>query len=171
MKRRMALCAVLCTILATLTLLPGEAWAATGRQRFFIYVTGNFFAQDPTVIGTGVVNKVGIDLVDSRVENPDGSFDIHGRFVFPDGEIAVHNLGQLSIQFNPVRCVGTLTFSGTWDVTGGTGAYVGADGGGTFSGRGTFVNRRAPDGTCTQENAGGILVRNHVGTLTVPGAA
>ena len=69
-------------------------------------------------------------------------------FVFPNGTITLartDNPGGTG-DFNPVACVGHFTNSGTYVLTGGTGAYAGISGGGTYSTWGTVVAARTPSG-------------------------
>ncbi len=48
--------------------------------------------------------------------------------------------------FNPVACVGHFTNTGTYVLTGGTGAYLGISGGGTYSTWGTVISAYASSG-------------------------
>jgi hypothetical protein len=64
--------------------------------------------------------------------------------------------------------VGTLTGSGTWAVSGGTGAYVGATGAGTLTLRANLFFERGPQG-CSEDRGTSIGVIRATGHLRLPG--
>jgi hypothetical protein len=136
--------------------------AATGGQAFTIFSTG----AERTVTGTGVVNGVGSQFVDSRQDNPDGTFTTRERLVFPQGTLMTATAGSRSVSVDPVACVRTVTSSGTVDVVGGTGQFVGAAGDGTFTARALLRGIRGPGG-CSGERLEFLVVRV-AATLTLP---
>ena len=149
--------------------LAGSASAVTGSQRFTLTFTGGDTGK---VFAAGVLNASGTDIQLSSTDNPDGSSSGVDRFVFPQGTLTVthfENPGEFS--FNPRSCVGRFSFTGTFTVTGGTGAYAGATGSGTDVGSGIFVVKRNPDGSCSEEEAFSNVVVRATGTLSVPGQA
>jgi hypothetical protein len=80
------------------------------------------------VIGNGPIHAHGKDVV------VNGHVD---RFVFPAGSIRIRHVnGKAHQHFDAVTCYGVFTQSGTYQVTGGTGAYAGAHGHGSFTVRG-----------------------------------
>jgi hypothetical protein len=148
-----------------LTLIGPAAVASAdvgGGQAFTIFSSGT----DRTVAATGVVNGVGAQLVDSRQDNPDGTFTTRERLVFPAGTLMTATAGSRSSSFDPVACVRTVTSSGTVDVVGGTGRFEGAGGDGTFTARAVFRGRRSPSG-CSSEQLVFLVVRV-TATLTLP---
>jgi hypothetical protein len=85
--------------------------------------TGNGFA---VVVGHGPIHAHGKDVV------VNGHID---RFVFPNGSIRIRHRNSTGTNqhYDPVTCYGSFHQSGVYRVTGGTGAYSGAHGYGTFS--------------------------------------
>ncbi len=148
--------------------LAGPASAVTGSQRFTVLFSG----ETGKVFAAGVINGAGTDVELSSTDNPDGSSSGVDQFVFPQGTLTVthfENPGEFS--FNPRSCVGRFSFTGTFTVTGGTGAYAGATGSGTDVGSGVFVAKRNPDGSCSEEEAFSNVVVRATGTLSVPDQA
>ncbi len=117
-----------------------SAQPAGGTERFTIIQASE---NGGKVIATGAFTAVGTD-----VEQPSNGPSATSTFVFPDGTITVtrtDNPGGTG-DFNPVACVGHFTNTGTYVLTGGTGAYSGISGGGTYSSRGTMIAARTPSG-------------------------
>ena len=135
--------------------LSAPAWAVTGSQRFII------FGQDEggTVVATGAISGVGEDIETS--EDTD-------TFRFPQGDVNIdHPQTGGSEDFNEVACIGRFTFSGTYDITSGTGAYAQATGEGTYTGRGIFIGRRTAEG-CSEEGGTSFFFVTAEGTTTLP---
>jgi hypothetical protein len=157
MRRVIKTLAVLTLAVLTLALLGPAAAAsaaATGGQAFTIFSTG----ADRTVVATGVVNGVGSQFVDSRQDNPDGTFTTRERLVFPGGTLMTATAGSRSASFDPQLCLRTVTSSGTVDVVDGTGPFVGAAATGTFSARALLAGQRGPTG-CSSERLVFLVVR------------
>jgi hypothetical protein len=93
-------------------------------------------------------------------------------FVFPDGSITLDapETGG-SEDFNERTCSGSFTFSGTFEIIDGTGAYEGATGEGTFAGKGRFIGQRSPDGSCSEEDGFFFVVVKLKGTVDLHGQA
>jgi hypothetical protein len=92
------------------------------------------------------------------------------RFVFRNGTITLDAPSEEEDeQFDERTCSGSFTFSGSWEIIEGTGAYEGASGSGTFEGRGRFFGERAPGGGCSEdEDAGFFFLRVEVrGNVTL----
>lgn len=77
------------------------------------------------VVAQGPIHATGKDVVVSGHKD---------RFVFPNGSITVvhHKVGKDTQSFDRVTCYGTFGEHGTYTVTRGSGAYVGAHGTGTY---------------------------------------
>lgn len=142
--------------------LGGNASAQTNGQRFT--VTGSGQLQDLRVVAAGTINAVGTDLPLGDEEDPQtGTVTLQDKFVFPKGSLFVTSVGKIQFTFNPRTCVRSNTFSGTYEITGGTGAYEGITGTGSFSGRLLFIERGR--GGCSDEGGHGVLVINYTGSI------
>ena len=116
-----------------------------------------FFAE--TGEFTGTISGVGTDI-----ERPDET----STFVFPQGTVNLdHPQTDGSDDFNEVACIDRFTFSGTYDITSGTGAYAQATGEGTYTGRGIFIGRRTAEG-CSEEGGTSFFFVTAEGTTTLP---
>ena len=148
------------------------ALAETGRQRFHITYAGPFDPADPParrLTAMGPIEGRGIDLLISQGPGPEpNTFESAGQMVFPEGTLFLAYTGTFEFRFNARACRATTTVSGSWVITGGTGAYTGATGQGTFEGRNILTGERTPDGCPPQADR---LISNlrFVGTSTVPG--
>ncbi len=141
---------------ATVLGFSSAAWAATGPQSFVI-VGQNDTA---TVAASGPISGVGQDI-----ENPDGQ---SGTFVFPNGSItADHPSTSDESSFNPVTCIGTDNFAGTYSLGSGTGAYAGTTGNGTYTGRSIFIGQRTAQG-CSDTDGFSFFFVRATGTTTTP---
>ncbi|MGH9224590.1 MAG: hypothetical protein ACRD2W_12625 [Acidimicrobiales bacterium] len=140
--------------------LAAPAGAQTGNQSFLIHGEGD----DPaTVVATGPTSGVGLDFESEATET--------AVFEFDGGGFAVdHPSDSDDFDFDPRTCIGTDRFTGTYSLSGGSGAYAGVSGTGTYRGRAIFVAKRLPDGSCSEEEAPVLnffIVRAH-GTTTLP---
>ena len=158
-------------IVATLVAVTGMvAWAgpapaASETQRFTVLLGGDV---EP-VIAAGPVRGVGtLETVSHQFNPDDGSVVVLNRFVFHDGTLEVTFRGQAQLE-SVATCVTRTAIDGTFEVTGGTGQYEGASGGGTFTDRGTWVTRRGPEG-CSEDGVFRAVIRA-TGVITVPNAA
>ena len=113
---------------------PAAAGASGSQTEHFIILS-----TDPApnakaiVVATGPIHAQGIDITVTPTRD---------RFEFPRGAITVlHHTtkGTSKDTFDPVTCYGTHTENGTYQVTGGTGAYDDARGHGTYKLTATFV--------------------------------
>jgi hypothetical protein len=153
-----------------LVLLAAPAQAATGRQTFRIVFSGDPRAGAPgTVVLSGLVNARGTDQTITQHPNPDGSETDVDLFTLPGGTITVEDTDPGgTFDFDPRSCIATIgTSAGVFTVVGGTGAYAGASGGGTFTARGLVVFDRIPGG-CSEEPRSFTAVVTGTGTLHLP---
>ena len=153
MKKTLAAMAM---VVAALSMAVAPAAAATtSSQRFTIFGSDN----GQTVIATGAFVAVGsANTVD----------DDNDTFVFPNGTFNVfHPQTGGTENFNETACLGTATFNGTYTLSGGTGAYAGISGSGTYSGKAIFVAERTGTG-CSEEGGSSWFFVTATGTTTLP---
>ena|SRR5947209_3397363 len=154
----------------SLGFLASPALAATGSQTIRIIFTGNPRAGVlGRVIATGVVNGVGTDETIAQDPHPDGSETDTDLITLPGGTITILDTDPAdTFNFNPATCTATIsTNAGTYTIIGGTGAYAGASGSGTFTARG-FVAFPRIDGGCGEEPTIFVAVVTLRGPLTLP---
>ncbi len=121
--------------------LPGGALAqTTTTQRFHVISAGPPGAKR-MVVANGVISGVGTEVITS---NPPGSATL--QWTFPEGTLFVTTTYSFTNVLDPRTCIRTVTLTGTWEVTGGTGEFAGATGGGEFSGTNRIHLTRTPDG-------------------------
>ena len=165
--------AVTAAVMLAVTVLGSQetALAETGRQRFHITYAGPFDPADPParpVIAVGPIEGRAIDLLISQGLGPEpNTFESAGQMVFPEGTLFLAYTGTFEFRFNAHACRATTTVSGNWVITGGTGAYTGATGQGTFRGRNILTGKRTPNG-CPPQADRMISNLSFVGTSTVP---
>ncbi len=136
--KRSALLVVLAAIV--LAFSAGPALAQTQSQEFIVVSAGPPGAAR-TVIASGVFNSVGTEVITS---NPPGSSTM--EWVFPEGTLFVTTTYTRDIVMDPVTCLRTITLTGTWQITGGTGQLADATGEGTFSGPNRVLLTRTSEG-------------------------
>lgn len=114
--------------------IPAASAAGSGgnTERFIVVNTST--ANGPTtgpISATGPIHALGKDVpVD----------DNHDKFVFPKGTLLVtHHRTSGTQHFDKVTCTAQITEQGTYTITGGTKAYAGATGRGTYSLSGIFI--------------------------------
>lgn len=150
------------TLVAVTMMVAGLFWTAgpamaatTGAERFTLFGSGD----SQTVIATGIFFAQG-ESVPLDEDND--------LFVFPDGAFRVnHPQTGGDESFNEVACIGTATFSGTYTLSQGTGAYAGISGSGTYTGKAIFVAQRTDEG-CSEEGGSVWVFVNARGTATLP---
>ena len=98
--------------------------AVSGTENFQMMTTS---ATSPTdsVIASGVFTAPGVDH-ESQSNNT-------AKFVFSNGTVSLkHSPGKGTQSMNPKTCLLTVNFHGTYTLTGGTGAFTGITGNGTY---------------------------------------
>jgi len=136
-------------------LSAGSAFAASGPQSFTLTRGGG--QQQTSLVGSGVIHGQGTDHVISN--NTD-------RFKFSQGSVLVNHAPTTQQQGPQVGCVTFYRENGTYQLAGGTGAYTGAGGGGTYQLQDVFFAKPTANG-CS--NAGhDLLVIHATGTTTLP---
>lgn len=127
MKRTIS-CAIAATATSAVTAaalwlaVPAGATAVSGTENFQA-VTTSATSSTQGVIASGVFTVAGISREGSKVST----------FVFPAGSFKVaHSKGIGPQKFNPKTCLFTVSQHGTLALSGGTGAYKGISGKGTY---------------------------------------
>jgi hypothetical protein len=164
--------------LASVTLMglvsPDVAHAAEPpNEQFTVIVRGRISngeaeTTSSVVVAHGVVDAVGRDEFQPSQPGDPANVD-RDVFVFPDGALLVRvtNLSFSGGEPDQNTCIATFGQRGSWDITGGTGAYMGATGTASFILRGTGVATRLPHGDCG-DDARFILVSTATGNLSIP---
>ena len=123
---------VIALTLALVTMLFVVPSAAAGGQhgghtrveRFLLISTDPDTTDNQPVLGFGPIHAKGVDHVVSDTEDV---------FQFPAGNLFVtHTPKKSDDSSDPVTCLFTFTERGTYQVTGGTGAYASASGHGNY---------------------------------------
>lgn len=157
--------AVAVALATTVVLLSaGPALGQMPNQQFTVVSAGPPGAQR-TVVASGVFNSVGTEVITS---NPPGSSTM--QWVFPEGTLFVTTTYTRDIVTDPATCLRTITLTGTWKVTAGTGQLVGASGSGAFSGPNRVLLTRAPDGSCVPPPIFLVQVFRFTGQLSLAAA-
>jgi hypothetical protein len=145
--------------------LPEAALAQTTiNQRFHVISAGPPGAKR-LVVANGVISGVGTEVIES---NPPGAATL--RWTFPEGTLFVTTTYTFENVLNPQTCHRTVTLTGTWEITGGTGEFSGAIGGGEFSGTNRIHLTRTPDG-CAPPPTFLRQVFSFTGDVSLAGAA
>ena len=137
----------------------GAAFGATsGAQSFTITNSGRH--GPPHVNATGPIHGSGYDRQVSQN---------HDRFIFPgQGSVGVNHATTASHPGPSVGCTFFYNERGTYQLTGGTGQYVGASGGGTYTLQDVFFANRKANGECSQHSGQNLTLINAHGHTTLP---
>jgi hypothetical protein len=149
---------------------PGSAVAQeSGRQQLAVVVRQELGAPQPIfsrVVASGVIDAVGTDRF---LPSPDGDPNSYSRYVFRDGTLSITTTPDtFDLTQNPTSCIGRFTASGTWTISGGTGAYRGATGGGGLTAEGVVVAARTAQGCSEDRGMLRGLIRE-TGQVSLPG--
>ena len=113
--------------------------SASGTEQFQIMST-SATSSTSSIIARGVFTAGGVDHSGSKVDTA----------VFPGGSFKIaHSKGTGSQSFNPKTCLMTVNQHGTYKLSGGTGAYAGISGSGTYQVSILAVAARS-GGTCSK---------------------
>ncbi len=171
MKIRKILVFVLAVVLIPVV-TEGTAAAETGRQTFVLSeLPGDDHIR---VTAAGPIRGVGVDEVVGEDED-EATGQIIGRDVFrfsPTDAVFVTTRVTLTQPFtiDPRSCIGRVSGTLTWEITGGERRYEAATGSGTGTFRAIAVLGRNPDGTCSEsqeDEIAHIFITRMVGTATV----
>ena len=146
------------------------AGAQTTSQSIFVYVQGAFGGNQPTasvVVASGALNAVGTDQYAPSQPGDPANVD-RDTFVFPHGTLSSMVTKQVD-QMTPLNaCTVALKMAGTFQINGGTGAYQGAHGSGTFTQQGIGFGAHLPSGGCSHDQGTYHIWGTDHGTLTIP---
>ena len=118
-------------------------------QVFVVYAVGGP-GTPRTVVAAGAVNGVGMVILGAEQPGPGGSRVAQTTWVFPEGSLFVTLTYTAATTNDQESCSSSSFLTGTWRITGGTGKYSGASGGGTISGPiSTYFTRSAQGCTST----------------------
>jgi len=93
-------------------------------ERFLLITADPNSTDNQPVLGFGPIHAKGVDHVVS---------DTADVFEFPAGSLSVTHAAKATHDFSdPVTCLFKFTERGTYEITGGTGAYAGASGHGSY---------------------------------------
>lgn len=113
--------------------------SASGTEQFQIMST-SATSSTSSIIARGVFTAGGVDHAGSKVDTA----------VFSNGSFKIaHSKGTGSQSFNPKTCLMTVNQHGTYKLSGGTGAYAGISGSGTYQVSILAVAARS-GGTCSK---------------------
>lgn len=93
-----------------------------------------------------------------------GGFHVEDTLVCQRGTLFLAADGTGSFELDPVACIARVPQGGTFQITGGTGEFAGATGGGTWTGQGLQILARSSQG-CALDQPPRVVVR----TLTLTG--
>src|SRR3954447_24700714 len=152
MHTRFATAAGIAVLVASAT-LSAPANAATGAQSWVM--------NGPTVRGTDHTARIsasgpirGAGVLTQEYAETDAGPVVRAVWHLPHGTVDAEASEDFAVDFDPTACRGTAHASGTWTITGGSGAYAGASGHGTFTGSGTIVGARDARGRCLGPDSG-----------------
>jgi hypothetical protein len=158
-------------LLVALTAFPGVARAAEpgGNQTFVI--TAHQLDGTGRVVAVGPFNGAGEYRLLNQQANPDGTSTDTDEFDLPDGKVFFTDTYTVVLRPAGESCTWLIQIEGTYTVTGGTGAFTGVTGGGTFTASGVFVAARDEAGNCLQLDVPPVSFSEVVtgtGTTTLP---
>lgn len=113
--------------------------AASGTEQFQLLNTSPT-SSSSSIIARGLFTAGGVDHSGSKVDTA----------VFPKGTFKItHGKGTGTQHFNPKTCLMTVSQTGPYTLSGGTGAYAGISGSGTYQVSILVVGARS-GGTCSK---------------------
>ena len=151
--------------------LPGVASAQlAGNQDFLVVFAGTTPGSPGLAVATGAFTGRG------TVVTPEGQrpTPFPAVFTFPEGNLfSTVTPSHDDLEFNPQTCLLSGPIFGTYQITGGTGQFVGATGSGTFQGQVFLLFGRDAQGQCISPDSGQapivfVQVIRNPGTISVP---
>ncbi len=166
--------AVLAAILACLAAAGGASAAGPRPQTFtFSLLTIGTVDEPVYVAAHGAIDGVGTEM--QRSKEIKGGELVHVTLHFADGTLRFTAIDHNGFRLHMNTCTATTHGGGKWTVTGGTGAYTGASGGGRFTEPGTVFAQRSTSGACRGDKTPpnetiSYLTAKLRGTVTLPSA-
>jgi hypothetical protein len=148
MRKTIAALAGLTALAATSLAGATSAQAAPMRTESIVMTSVSLNGVDrPTrVVALGPIHGSGLE---TQVEqDTETGAIVHSIWHFAHGTVTSDAVENYSLDFDPTTCTARAIGTGTWTITGGTGAYAGARGHGTFTDRGVLVGARDGHGQC-----------------------
>ena len=164
----------LAATLACLVAATGASAAGPRPQTFTFALVSIAGIDEPVYVAAhGAIDGVGTETQSSK--EIQGGELVYVTLHFAAGTLRFTAIDHNGFRLHMNTCTATTHGSGTWTVTGGTGAYAGATGGGHFTEPGTVLAQRAPDGTCRGDRTPpnqtvSYLTAKLRGVLTLPSA-
>lgn len=165
--------AALLALLGATASSAGVAVAGTdpssGRETFVMtFQSFNDIDQPTRVAATGPVQGSGTET--QTDQDIPGGEAVTFTWHFAGGTVSGEAVESYSFAPDLTSCTAKSASTGTWRITGGTGAYAGAAGSGTFTSRGSFTGARDPNGACDPAAAPKTSVSTvrGAGTAAVP---
>lgn len=141
--------AMLVTVLALIAVgAPRLAQAEDGTANQAFVITVHNIDGTGRVVASGPISGVGEYRLLSHVDNPDGTSTDMDEFDLPDGKVLFSDTYTVQIRQDGQSCTWLIKAEGTYTLTGGTQAFTGAVGSGTFTASGVFVAGRDEAGEC-----------------------
>lgn len=159
---------------ATAVMSTSPALAATaGSQSLIAVIRGGPQGEVITGVAHGLINAPFDDVpLESAPDDPQNLN--RDRLDFTGGSLMLltyheqYPVGPV----DPTTCIASFQARGSYEIPSGTGAYAGASGAGTFTGRGTIVFKRTEHGCADdEEHARFVILYRLTGTLSLPTSA
>jgi hypothetical protein len=168
----MRLVAALAASLACLAGASGASAAGARPQTFTFALVSIAGIDKPVYVAAhGAIDGFGTETQTSKERKGVDIVDV--TLHFADGTLRFTALDHNGFRLHMNTCTATTHGSGPWTVTGGTGAYAGATGGGHFTEPGTVFAQRSSNGTCRADRTPpnqtvSYLTAKLRGVLTLP---
>jgi len=107
---------------ATLGITGVAAASGTAQTEHFSIVSTSFSSNAESIIATGAFTAGGTDISGNKVD----------AVKFPAGSFKIAHMGTEKGSFNPKTCLDSITGTGKYSLSAGTGAYKGIRGSGTY---------------------------------------
>jgi hypothetical protein len=151
--RRAATLALAAAALVFATAAAGAGAAAKPQAQRFTLYTANLRGKDVPVVveAAGPISGIGTET-QSEKDTSAGQVN-YVKLHFAGGTIRLVAPERFAWKPNLRTCSATAAGGGTWKLTGGTGAYSGVVGRGTFTSHGVLLGARSANGACLGEKA------------------
>jgi len=152
---------------------PALAQTAGGQRLILIFTTVNGVEQPTRAVATGPITGAGTETQAIDENTGVGQLTLE----LSRGTVSATFVeGDFRLNFDPRSCTAKPTSSGTIEITGGTGPFVGVRGTLPFTTRGTIVGSRGSEGECLGPDDGVppkvvIVIVAAAGTASVNPAA
>jgi hypothetical protein len=140
----------------------GASQAATPAKVQFTLYSANVQNRDIPLLVQAKGAFSGVGTAIAKDDAPGASVPLLLRF--RNGTLSLKVIDPFRWQANVETCTATERSTGTWSITGGTGAYLRMTGHGTFDEHGAGVGSRNASGACQQKFALNYVVAAAVGT-------